>query len=149
MGEAASLFSEGGAFSFGNVLRSFPGLGALSQSSLAIVFSLFTLALIALIVMAVRNAKFQKPAEMLILSWSVIILIMTLAQNRFTYYYAVNVAILTGFLVIWALQKAGMGNLEKELTAAGDQNKLIDDIAQAAFSCSPDIPLDHPTQLKH
>ncbi|MDD1737089.1 MAG: hypothetical protein LUQ21_06530, partial [Methanothrix sp.] len=140
VGEAASLFSEGGAFSFGNVLRSFPGLGALSQSSLAIVFSLFTLALIALVVMAVRNAKFQKPAEMLILSWSVIILIMTLAQNRFTYYYAVNVAILqnrftyyyavnvailTGFLVIWALQKAGMGNLEKELTATGDQNKLM------------------------
>lgn len=125
VGEAASLFSEGGAFSFGNVLRSFPGFGALSQSSLAIVFSLFTLALIALIVMAVRNAKFQKPAEMLILSWSVIILVMTLAQNRFTYYYAVNVAILTGFLVIWALQKAGMGNLERELTAAGNQNKLM------------------------
>jgi len=125
VGEAAALLSEGGAFSFGNVLRSFPGLGAMSGSPLAIIFSLFTLALIALIVMAIRNAKFPKPAEMLVLSWSIIILIMTLAQNRFTYYYAVNVAILTGFLVIWVLQKAGMGSLEKELAGIRDQNKLM------------------------
>ena len=125
VGEAAALLSEGGAFSFGNVLRSFPGLGAMSGNPLAIIFSLFTLALIALIVMAIRNAKFQKPAEMLVLSWSIIILIMTLAQNRFTYYYAVNVAILTGFLVIWVLQKAGMGSLEKELAGIRDQNKLM------------------------
>lgn len=125
VGEAAALLSEGGAFSFGNVLRSFPGLGAMTGSPLAILFSLFTLALIALIVMAIRNAKFQKPAEVLVLSWSIIILIMTLAQNRFTYYYAVNVAILTGFLVIWVLQKAGMGSLEKELAGIRDQNKLM------------------------
>jgi len=97
----------------------------MSGSPLAILFSLFTLALIALIVMAIRNAKFQKPAEVLVLSWSIIILIMTLAQNRFTYYYAVNVAILTGFLVIWVLQKAGMGSLEKELAGIRDQNKLM------------------------
>ena len=125
VGEAAALLSEGGAFSFGNVLRSFPGLGAMSGQPLAILFSLFTLAFIALIVMAIRNAKFQKPAEVLVLSWSIIILIMTLAQNRFTYYYAVNVAILTGFLVIWVLQKAGMGSLEKELAGIRDQNKLM------------------------
>ena len=125
VGEAAALLSEGGAFSFGNVLRSFPGLGAMSGQPLAILFSLFTLAFIALIVMAIRNAKFQKPAEILVLSWSIIILIMTLAQNRFTYYYAVNVAILTGFLVIWVLQKAGMGSLEKELAGIRDQNKLM------------------------
>lgn len=125
VGEAAALLSEGGVFSFGNVLRSFPGLGAMSGSPLAILFSLFTLALIALLVMAVKNAKIQKPAEILVLTWSIIILIMTLAQNRFTYYYAVNVAILTGFLVVWALQKAGMGSLERELAGIRDQNKLI------------------------
>lgn len=125
VGEAAALFSEGGVFSFDNVLRSFPGLGAMSGSFLAVLFSLFTLALIALIVIVVRSARFPKPAEVLILSWSAIILVMTLAQNRFTYYYAVNVAILTGFLVVWALQKVGMGSLDKELAGADDQNKLI------------------------
>ena len=125
VGEAAALLSEGGAFSFGNVLRSFPGLLATTGSPLAIIFSLFTLALIALIVMAIRNAKMPKPAEMLVLSWSIIILIMTLAQNRFTYYYAVNVAILTGFLVIWLLEKAGIGSLERELAGIKDQNKLL------------------------
>lgn len=125
VGEASALFSEGGVFSFGNVVRSFPGLGAMSGSAYAIIFSLFTLALIALIVMAIRYAKYQKPAEMLLLSWSIIILIMTIAQNRFTYYYAVNVAILTGFLVIWVLQQVGMGSLERELAGIRDQNKLI------------------------
>lgn len=127
VGEAAALFSEGGVFSVNNVIRSFPGWGALNTpvSPLAILFSPFTLALIALILIVIKNAKYQKPAEILILSWSVIILIMTIAQNRFTYYYAVNVAILTGFLLIWVLQKLGFESLDKELTRGQDQNKLI------------------------
>jgi len=117
VGEAAPLLSEGGAFSFGNVLTSFPGFGSYPASFqlpgiLAILFTTFTFALLALILLAVRNAKSQKPAEILILTWSLIILIMALAQNRFTYYYAINVAILTGFLVTWALQRFGIRDIE-------------------------------------
>ncbi|MBN1235652.1 MAG: oligosaccharyl transferase, archaeosortase A system-associated [Methanotrichaceae archaeon] len=117
VGEASALLSQGGAFSFSSVLTSFPGFGSYPTffqlpEILAILFSTFTFALVALILLAVRNLKFQKPAEILILTWSLIILIMALAQNRFTYYYAINVAILTGFLVTWVLQRFGIRDVE-------------------------------------
>jgi dolichyl-diphosphooligosaccharide--protein glycosyltransferase len=130
VGEASALLSEGGAFSFGNVLTSFPGLGSYPAffqlpGVLAILFTTFTFALLALILLAVRNAKSQKPAEILILTWSLIILSMALAQNRFTYYYAINVAILTGFLVTWALQRFGIGDVEWGSEVAKGPAKLI------------------------
>jgi dolichyl-diphosphooligosaccharide--protein glycosyltransferase len=40
--------------------------------------------------------KELKPKYTLLLVWSIIILLITLAQNRFAYYYAVNVAVLSG-----------------------------------------------------
>ena len=59
----------------------------------------------------------------MILTWSLVILIMALAQNRFTYYYAINVAILTGFLVTWLLQRFGITDLD--LDVVKDPAKLI------------------------
>ncbi|MDD2835391.1 MAG: oligosaccharyl transferase, archaeosortase A system-associated [Methanothrix sp.] len=129
--EAAALFSDGGQFSFGSVLTSFPGIGYSPDPTalfhlpeiLAILFTTFTFALIALILLITRNVKFQKPAEILILTWSLVILIMALAQNRFTYYYAINVVVLTGFLVTWLLQRFGITYLD--LDEIKDPAKLI------------------------
>jgi oligosaccharyl transferase (archaeosortase A-associated) len=113
VGEAASLLSSGGVFSFNNVLIWFPGFMALSAPGfIAFLFTTFTLSLVGLLLLALRYAKRLQPADMLVITWSVIVLLLTLAQNRFAYYYAVNVAILTGFLCIWILQKLGMGDLE-------------------------------------
>ncbi|MCU0637449.1 MAG: oligosaccharyl transferase, archaeosortase A system-associated [Methanothrix sp.] len=136
VGEAAPLFSEGGVFSFGSVLRSFPGPGTLDtpMSPLAIIFSPFTLALVAMIVIVIRNAKFQRPAEIMILSWSALILVMAIAQNRFTYYYSANVAVLTAFLIIWAMQKAGFESLDKELAGGKDQKKLLISILKLSLA---------------
>jgi dolichyl-diphosphooligosaccharide--protein glycosyltransferase len=129
--EAAALFSDGGLFSFGSVLTSFPGIGYSPDPTalfhlpeiLAILFTTFSFALIALILLITRNVKFQKPAEILILTWSLVILIMALAQNRFTYYYAINVTVLTGFLVTWLLQRFGITYLD--LGEIKDPVKLI------------------------
>jgi len=131
VGEASALFSSGGQFSFGSVITSFPGIGYSPDPTavlrlpeiLAILFTTFTFALIALILLLSRNVKAQKPAEILILTWSLVILIMALAQNRFTYYYAINVAILTGFLVAWLLQKVGITDLD--LNMVEDPTKLV------------------------
>ena len=130
VGEAAALFSEGGAFSVGNVLTSFPGLGmsistSLSASGaiLAFFFSTFFLALIGLAVMLSRNVRSQRPAEILMLTWSIMILLMALAQNRFTYYYAINVAVLVGFLAAWLMHKLQIEELE--LNAFDNPSKLI------------------------
>jgi len=128
VGEASALLSSGGQFSFDSVISSFPGIGNIPNltampATLAILFTTFTLALIALILLITRNVKFPKPAEILILTWSLVILIMALAQNRFTYYYAINVAILTGFLVTWALQRLGIKDLD--LNMVKDPAQLI------------------------
>ena len=117
VGEASALLSSGGQFSFDSIITSFPGIGNIPNliampAALAILFTTFTLALIALILLITRNVKFPTPAEILILTWSLVILIMALAQNRFTYYYAINVAILTGFLVAWLLQRFSITNLD-------------------------------------
>ena len=133
VGEASALFSSGGQFSFGSVITSFPGIGYSPDPTalfrlpevLAILFTTFTFALIALILLIARNVRFQKPAEILILTWSLMILIMALAQNRFTYYYAINVAILTGFLVTWLLQRFGIRDEELDLDVANGPAKVI------------------------
>jgi oligosaccharyl transferase (archaeosortase A-associated) len=113
VGEVAPLLSSGGVFSFNNVLIWFPGFMALSAPGfIAFLFTTFTLSLVGLLLLVLRYVKRLQPAEMLIITWSVIVLLLTLAQNRFAYYYAVNVAILTGFLCVWILQKLGLGDLE-------------------------------------
>jgi oligosaccharyl transferase (archaeosortase A-associated) len=113
VGEAASLFTSGGVFSFNNVLIWFPGFMALSAPGfIAFLFTTFTLSLVGLLLLVLRYVKRPQPVEMLVITWSVIVLLLTLAQNRFAYYYAVNVAILTGFLCVWILQKLGLGDLE-------------------------------------
>ncbi len=131
VGEASALLSSGGQFSFSSVLSSFPGIGYSPDptavfrlpETFAILFTTFTLALIALILLISRNIKMQKPAEILVLTWSLMILIMALAQNRFTYYYAINVAILTGFLVSWLLQRFSITDMDLDMVK--DPVKLI------------------------
>jgi dolichyl-diphosphooligosaccharide--protein glycosyltransferase len=120
VGEASPLFSNGGTFSLGSVITSFPGLGMSPDAGLttaqaiflAFFFSTFFLALIALVLILSRNVRSQKPAEILILTWSIMILVMALAQNRFTYYYAINVAILVGILAAWLMQRLHIEDME-------------------------------------
>jgi len=123
VGEASPFFEYGGEFSMGNVQLNFPGIANI------VVLSPFFLAIVALIVLLVRYAKDnQKPTDLAIIVWSVIILILTLAQNRFAYYYGVNVAILTGFLAIWVLQKAGFNEMDKWSLDTKDTSKLLDNL---------------------
>lgn len=120
VGEASPFFEYGGVFSTANVQLNFPAVGSL------IALSPFFLALAAMAVLLVRYIRNnQRPTDLAVITWSVIILILTLAQNRFTYYYGVNVAILTGFLAIWILQKAGINELEGRLTDTKDTAKFL------------------------
>lgn len=58
----------------------------------------FYLALISLVFTAYLVIKEQAADKTLFLVWSVIMLAATLGQNRFAYYFAVNVALLTAYL---------------------------------------------------
>jgi len=129
VGEAGPLFANG----LGSVLAGFPGLrffdlGGASfalPDGLAMLFTSFTFAFVALILLLIRNAKNQKPTEIMILTWSLVILIMSIAQNRFTYYYGVNVAILTAFLGIWLLQRFGITDKEWSFKEIKESGKLV------------------------
>lgn len=116
VGEASPLFSGGGVFSMYNVLIWFPGLLSLSVSDfnfVSLLFTTFTFSLIGLLLLILRNVKMPQPTELLIITWSAVLLLLTVTQNRFAYYYAVNVALLVGFLSIWLLQRLGFVELDK------------------------------------
>jgi dolichyl-diphosphooligosaccharide--protein glycosyltransferase len=126
VGEAAPLFASGGVFSLNNVLVWFPGFMALSAPGfIALLFTTFTLSLIGLLLLILRYVKRPQPTEMLVITWSVIVLLLTITQNRFAYYYAINVALLTGFLCVWILQKLGMGDLEGRSADVKDPVKFL------------------------
>ncbi len=75
----------------------------------------------------------------MILTWSLVILVLAIAQNRFTYYYGVNVAILTGFLAIWVLQRFDIKEMDVEFgrrLGAGQADNLK---PQDHSGCIPDI----------
>jgi dolichyl-diphosphooligosaccharide--protein glycosyltransferase len=66
------------------------------------------LALIALVIIAYLVIKEGAAEKTLLLIWSLVILAAAVAENRFAYYFAVNVALLTAYLSWRALQFAGL-----------------------------------------
>jgi oligosaccharyl transferase (archaeosortase A-associated) len=117
VGEVASLIYYQGEISLVNIQSNFPGMMA--------ILSPFFLALIGLVLLLLRYIKAQRPGDLSVIVWSVVILLMALAQNRFTYYYGVNVALLSGFLAVWALRKAGISDLEGSLKDAKDTTRFL------------------------
>jgi hypothetical protein len=64
----------------------------------------FFLSLVCLIILVYQVFNKSESNKMLLLIWSIILLMATLAMRRFAYYYAVNVSILTGIICWWPLQ---------------------------------------------
>jgi oligosaccharyl transferase (archaeosortase A-associated) len=80
------------------IQKNFPGLVS--------TLSPFWLTLLALPIIIQRYRRDpDRKAEMLVVIWTLTMLTLTLAQNRFAYYYAVNVAILSGYLGSVVLEK--------------------------------------------
>ena len=119
VGEISPLLYYQGELSWASVLSNFPGLGNV------VVLSSFFLAMIGLALILWRYIKSQRPSDLLLFTWSIIILIMTLAQNRFAYYYGVNVALLTGFLAFWLMQQVGVTENDNGIKYDKDPVKLL------------------------
>lgn len=62
------------------------------------------ISLIALIMLVFRSLKNNRPAELLFLVWNLVMLWATCSQVRFTYYFAVNAALLTGYFAVAMFQ---------------------------------------------
>ncbi len=79
--------------------------------SLSVVWGNFTtsffLSLISLGILTYFAIKQHNPEKSLLVVWSLVILAATLGQRRFAYYFAVNAAVLTGYLSWQFLQLAG------------------------------------------
>ena len=58
----------------------------------------FILALMAMALIAYSTIRDRSPEKVLLLVWTLVMLIATLGQVRFSYYFAVNVALLSGYL---------------------------------------------------
>jgi dolichyl-diphosphooligosaccharide--protein glycosyltransferase len=74
----------------------------------------FYLSLVGLALLFMRIIKKWKAEEMLILVWSIVIFDAMYQQNRFAYYYAVNVALLTGLVLSYLVDRMGMQELSKK-----------------------------------
>lgn len=67
------------------------------------------LGLAGLVLVIWQVFKKPEPAKILLIVWSILILFAALAMRRFAYYFAVNVALLTGCFAWWIMQLAGFG----------------------------------------
>lgn len=119
VGEAAPLLYYQGELDWRSMLSNFPALGDI------VFLSSFFLALVGLALIVLSYLRAKRPSYLLLLVWSLVILVMTLAQNRFAYYYGVNVALLTGYLAFWAMDRAGVREAETGLQAERDPVKLV------------------------
>ncbi|RLG26728.1 oligosaccharyl transferase, archaeosortase A system-associated [Methanosarcinales archaeon] len=75
--------------------------------------TLYHIALAGMVYAGYRLLKDSKPGTTLLLVWSIIMLFIMLAQNRFAYYYAINVAVLSGGLGSLILKTAEWNKLEE------------------------------------
>lgn len=67
----------------------------------------FFISFVSLGILIYRIIVEESPGKILLVVWSLVILAAVLGQRRFGYYYAVNVALLTGYLSWRVLEMAG------------------------------------------
>jgi dolichyl-diphosphooligosaccharide--protein glycosyltransferase len=87
--EMQPLLIQQGNFTFAVVMGNY---------MLSFFFSLFML-----FVLFYQSMKYGQSDRILFLVWSVVILLLAFSMRRFSYYYAVNVALLTGSFCWWIL----------------------------------------------
>ncbi|NYT01112.1 MAG: oligosaccharyl transferase, archaeosortase A system-associated, partial [Methanocellales archaeon] len=68
----------------------------------------------ALVMVGYRIFKEWKPEDTLLGVWSIIMFLAIVGQNRFAYYFVVNVAILSGYFGVKMLEWGGLGKLYED-----------------------------------
>jgi dolichyl-diphosphooligosaccharide--protein glycosyltransferase len=110
-----------------SVFRPAPGMLTVAEVrglSLSSAWEMFTtgfyLALISLAVLAYFVVKEGNSGKTLLLVWSLIMLVATFGQNRFAYYFAVNVALLATYLPWRVLGLVGLWKTSAEIPKQQD-----------------------------
>jgi dolichyl-diphosphooligosaccharide--protein glycosyltransferase len=98
--EVSSIFYQGGVFTLSKAFANFTFTGFLAS-------------LLGMLILAANLFRRPKPQEVLVLIWSVFILLAIYGQNRFGYYYSINVSILSAYLGGLLLDKVKWNRLEE------------------------------------
>ncbi|HEY3362857.1 MAG TPA: oligosaccharyl transferase, archaeosortase A system-associated [Methanosarcina sp.] len=101
IGEASSIFYPFGVFSLSKVFENFTATG-------------FYASLLGMVILAVNLVRKPKPHEVLLLIWSLMIFLAIYGQNRFAYYYSINVSILSAYLGGLLLDKVNWNELDQK-----------------------------------
>ncbi|MDO9542337.1 MAG: oligosaccharyl transferase, archaeosortase A system-associated [Kiritimatiellia bacterium] len=86
-----------------NILETWPLLYPAGQFSLVLVWNYFgasfIMAVLALFWLIRDGARHAKPENMLLIIWSLVMFALILYSRRFAYYLAINISLLTGWIV--------------------------------------------------
>ena len=85
----------------------------------------FYLAIIAFIILTYQMFKRGESDKTMLVFWTLSTFIMTLAQRRFAYYYAINVALLSGYLGWLILKWGGLGKETLGNTVSNIKQKIV------------------------
>jgi oligosaccharyl transferase (archaeosortase A-associated) len=101
IGEVSSMFYQGDVFTLKKAYSNFTVTG-------------FFASLVGIFILAVNLFRKPKPQDVLVLVWSVLILFAIYGQNRFAYYYSINVAVLSAYLGGLLLDKVKWSELDEK-----------------------------------
>ncbi len=101
IGEVSSIFYNGGRFTLAKAFGNFTVSGFLAS-------------IVGIIILLVNLLRKAKPEEVLVLVWSILMLFAIYGQNRYAYYYSINVAVLSAYLGGLLLEKVKWGQLNEK-----------------------------------
>ncbi len=101
IGEVGSMFYYGGVFTLSRAFNNFTASG-------------FFASLLGMGILLVSIFRKPKPEEVLVLIWSILMLLAIYGQNRFAYYYSINVAILSAYAGGLLLEKVKWNQLDEK-----------------------------------
>jgi dolichyl-diphosphooligosaccharide--protein glycosyltransferase len=105
IGEVSSIFYDSGVFTFSKVYDNFTAPG-------------FFASLLGMFILAVKLVRKPKPEQVLVLVWSAFIFLAIYGQNRFAYYYSINVSLLSAYLGGLLLEKVKWNDLDQNFKAS-------------------------------
>jgi oligosaccharyl transferase (archaeosortase A-associated) len=108
--EMQSFFTQGGEFTIGKAWGNFT-TGLFLTRDLAIP-GFGIIAFVVLLWLYIRR-RGEENHWLLLIIWTLVVLVATIGQQRFAYYLAINIALLTAFISWQIIWEAGLKNLIK------------------------------------
>ncbi len=100
IGEASSMFYYGGTFTLARAFGNFTTTG-------------FLVSTLGILILFAKMFRKPRPEEVVLLAWSILLLLAIYGQNRFAYYYSINVSVLCAFVGSLLLEKVKWNELDR------------------------------------